>query len=232
MRTLSSVARAEVKQALALNIFRLAAVGTWAAEVRTDGLVPGLDRVFASNAKLQDLWSVAKMGMWDDPPRDGRQTEGQRASSLNANFTHDVAGQRQRRDAIAEYIDANQKLILALTLPRLYISNVTRADDPCYFSLSSGDAHVRSRAEFKQYDCITIIPSHGLDDYMGDKAKNYAKHPKFFTRDNACKFVVALRKSLESDEAGEASAREMYAAYGHQVRHCRCAGRCCALAYA
>ena len=91
MRTLSSVARAEVKQALALNIFRLAAVGTWAAEVRTDGLVPGLDRVFASNAKLQDLWSVAKMGMWDDPPRDGRQTESQRSSSLNANFTHDVA---------------------------------------------------------------------------------------------------------------------------------------------
>ena len=77
-----------------------------------------------------------------------------------------------------------------------------------------------------------MLPSHGLDDYMGDKAKNYAKHPKFFTRDNACKFVVALRKSLESDEAGEASAREMYAAYGHQVRHCRCAGRCCALAYA
>jgi hypothetical protein len=108
MRTLSSVARAEVKQALALNIFRLAAVGTWAAEVRTDGLVPGLDRVFASNAKLQDLWSVAKMGMWDDPPRDGRQTESHRSSSLNANFTHDVAGQRQRRDAIAEYIDANQ----------------------------------------------------------------------------------------------------------------------------
>ena len=60
--------RRGIKQALALDLFGLASAGTWAADVQVDGLVPGLDIVFACRPELQDLWSVAKMGMWDDPP--------------------------------------------------------------------------------------------------------------------------------------------------------------------
>ena len=162
-----------IKQALALDLFGLASAGTWAADVQVDGLVPGLDIVFACRPELQDLWSVAKMGMWDDPPRDGREGEGHESIQLNREFTHDEAGHRKRRERVMKYVKEHQSLILALTLPRLYVSNYTPSNDPCRYELSNKDVHVRAKESFRPRDCIQMLPSHGLHGYMGKDASQY-----------------------------------------------------------